>query len=223
MKSVDSPPIIAAVREQAAYSADAGMYQARTRMLHHWRRRAVELLGLRGGDVVLDVGCGTGLCFDLMQERVGPAGTIVGVDASAEMLDLARQRVAEYGWRNVVLVEAAAENAVVPFAVDAVLFCAVHDVLQSSVALANLLASARPGARVSAVGGKWASAPWAVGLNPLTSAVHAPFIRDFAGFDQPWARLGSHIDELRVREIELGCGYLACGRKRTEKPDNLSA
>ena len=159
MKSVDSPPTIAAVREQPAYSTDAGMYQSRTRMLHHWRRRAVELLRLRGGDVVLDVGCGTGLCFDLMQERIRPDGTIVGVDASAEMLDLARQRVAEYGWRNVVLVEAAAENAVVPFAVDAVLFCAVHDVLQSSVALANLLASARPGARVSAVGGKWASAP----------------------------------------------------------------
>ena len=49
MKSVDSPPIIAAVREQAAYSTDAGMYQARTRMLHHWRRRAVELLRLRAG------------------------------------------------------------------------------------------------------------------------------------------------------------------------------
>lgn len=214
MTSVDSFAIIAAVRDQAAYSTEAGLYQARTRLLHHWRRRAVELLRLCAGDAVLDIGCGTGLCFELLQERIGPGGTIVGVDASATMLDLARRRVAEHGWRNVVLVEAAAEAAVVPFAVDAVLFCAVHDVLQSSAALANVLACARPGARVSAVGGKWASAPWAVGLNTVTSAVHAPFIRDFAGFDQPWAVLAVDVDELRVREIELGCGYLASARVR---------
>ena len=170
MSSVDSSAIIAAVRDQAAYSTEAELYQARTRLLHHWRHRVVELLGLCGGDVVIDVGCGTGLCFDLLQQRIGPGGVIVGIDASGPMLELAQRRVADHGWRNVVLLQAPVEDAAIPHAADAVLFCAVHDVLQSPAALANLFAHARPGARVAAVGGKWAP-PWAVGLNALAAGM----------------------------------------------------
>jgi SAM-dependent methyltransferase len=218
VNSVDPSATVAAVQQQAAYSTEAALYQARTQLLHHWRRRAVELLDLRRGDVVLDVGCGTGLCFDLLQERVGPGGKVVGVDASTAMLDLARRRVAEHGWHNVVLVEAAAEDASVRFPVDAVLFCAVHDVLQSPTALSAVLACARPGARVAAVGGKWAPA-WAVGLNAMTRVVHAPFVRDFAGFDEPWALLAGRMRALQVREIELGCGYLASGVVRADRAD----
>ena len=157
--AADDCAIRAAVHGQSAYSTDAQLYEARTRLLHHWRRRAVELLRLRGGEVVIDVGCGTGLCFELLQQRIGPGGTIVGIDASARMLELAGRRVADHGWRNVVLVQAPVEDAIIPEAADAVLFCAVHDVLQSPAALDNLFAGTRPGARVAAVGGKWAP-PW---------------------------------------------------------------
>jgi demethylmenaquinone methyltransferase/2-methoxy-6-polyprenyl-1,4-benzoquinol methylase len=202
--------VTAAVRRQPAYTRGADLYQTRTQLLHHWRQRVVELLAPRPGDVVIDVGCGTGLCFDLLQERVGPDGAIVGIDASAEMLDVARRRVADRGWRNVELVEAAAEDARLPATADAVLFCAVHDVLQSPAALRNVFAHTRPGGRVAAVGGKWA-APWAVGLNALVTVVHAPFVRSMTGFDRPWRHLARHVPDLRVEEIELGCGYLASG------------
>ena len=37
----------------------------------------------------LDVGCGTGLCLPLLRHKVGPSGTIVGIDASAQMLEVA--------------------------------------------------------------------------------------------------------------------------------------
>ena len=198
------------MQSQPAYTTDAELYEARTRLLHHWRHRVVQLLRLRAGDVVVDVGCGTGLCFDLLQQRIGPGGTIVGIDASAPMLDLARRRVAEHGWRNVVLIHAAVEEATIPHAADAVLFCAVHDVLQSPAALSNVFAHARPGARIGAVGGKWGP-PWAVGLNALAAGVHAPFIRDFTGFDRPWSHLVDHVADLRIQEIEMGCGYLASG------------
>jgi demethylmenaquinone methyltransferase/2-methoxy-6-polyprenyl-1,4-benzoquinol methylase len=199
------------VRRQAAYTSGADLYETRTRTLHHWRQRAVELLAPRPGDVVLDVGCGSGLCFDLLQERVGPGGTVVGIDASAEMLDVARRLVTGRRWSNVVLIEAAVEEATVLPTVDAVLFCAVHDVLQSPAALRTVFAHTRPGARVAAVGGKWATNPWAVGLNAMVTAVHTPFVRDFAGFDRPWERLREHVPDLHVQEIELGCGYLASG------------
>jgi ubiquinone/menaquinone biosynthesis C-methylase UbiE len=203
--------IVAAVRRQAAYSAEAALYERRTRVFHHWRRRLVELLPMRPGEVVLEVGCGTGLCFSLVQQRIGPGGTIIGIEPAPEMLALARQRITRHGWRNVVLIEAAAEEAVISQVADHVLFCAVHDVLQSPAALRNVLARVRPSGWVASVGGKWAP-PWAIGLNAVVATTHAPFVRGFTGFDRPWAQLAEHVMHLRVQEIEMGCGYLAVGQ-----------
>jgi len=50
------------------------------------RRAAIEALAPGAGARVLDVGCGTGLNLPLLADAVGPAGEIVGVDASAAML-----------------------------------------------------------------------------------------------------------------------------------------
>ena len=56
------------------------------------RSRAIKLMGLKPGDRVLDIGCGTGLNFQLLRDKVGPQGHVVGVDASAAMLAQARNR-----------------------------------------------------------------------------------------------------------------------------------
>ena len=57
------------------------------------------------------MGCGTGLCLPLLQRKVGPSGTIVGIDASAQMLEVAGARVAEHGWDNVRLLAAPVAEA----------------------------------------------------------------------------------------------------------------
>src|SRR5437867_7962509 len=72
--------------------------------LDGWRRKAVERLNLRPGDVVVDVGCGTGLNFAPLEDAVGPQGKIIGVELTDAMLDQARQRVAGRGWTNIELV-----------------------------------------------------------------------------------------------------------------------
>jgi SAM-dependent methyltransferase len=196
--------------DQIAYTREASAYDVRTAAFEVYRRRLVDLLPLQRGDVVLDVGCGTGLCFERVRSRIGAEGVIVGVDASRDMLEMAAARVADHGWDNVVLVQAPVEDAVLPVVADHALFCATHDVLQCDDALDNVVGHVRDGGTVAATGGKWA-APWAVALNAGILALHSPFVRDFTGFDRPWRRLEPRLDRLRVQEIAMGGGYLASG------------
>jgi SAM-dependent methyltransferase len=196
-----------------AYTRDAPRYDARTSSYGRYRRSAVDLLPLACGDVVLDIGCGTGLCFELLVERVGRTGTVIGVDPAAEMLELAAQRVSDRGWGNVELVHSPVEAAALPRA-DHALFCAVHDVLQSARAVDQVVARLRPHGAVAATGGKWAP-PWAVAVNAGVMALHGPFVRNFTGFDRPWALLAERVPGLRVQEVALGGGYLASGRLRS--------
>jgi len=195
-----------------AYGRDATTYDVQTGSFERYRRQIVEELPLRRGDVVIDAGCGTGLCIPLLRERVGPEGTIIGVDAAPDMLAVAADRVAAAGWSNVVLIDSPVEDAALPEQVDHALFCAVHDVMQSGAALDHVLGRVRSGGGVAAGGGKWGPA-WAVGLNAGVLALHAPYVRDFAGFDRPWTQLASRVPGLRVREVSMGAGYVASGRR----------
>jgi ubiquinone/menaquinone biosynthesis C-methylase UbiE len=204
-------------RRLAAYTDGAASYDLLTQPFHRWRVRVVELLPLQRGDVVLDVGCGTGMCFPLLQQRIGSEGTIVGLDAAPEMLAVAAKRITDNHWTNVNLIECSAEEARIPYVVNHVLFCATHDVLQSRKALRNVLSHLAPGGWVAAVGGKWAP-PWAVGLNTIVATVHAPFVRDFTGFDRPWSLLAEQVPNLQISTIEMGCGYLAIGKVPADRP-----
>lgn len=57
-----------------------------------WRRRAIRELGLRSGDRVVDLCCGTGDLSQEMARVVGPTGRVVGVDFAAGMLRRAREK-----------------------------------------------------------------------------------------------------------------------------------
>lgn len=56
------------------------------------KRRTYDLLALRAGDHVLDVGCGAGEDVRAMAEIVGPTGRAVGIDGSATMIGAAQER-----------------------------------------------------------------------------------------------------------------------------------
>lgn len=60
------------------------------------RRRTIELAAIRDGESVLDVGCGTGTLTLAAKRRAG-AGQVRGIDASAEMIEVARQKAAKRG------------------------------------------------------------------------------------------------------------------------------
>ena len=85
------------------------------------RRRAVEALGLRPGDTVVDIACGTGQNFPLIERAIGPEGRIVGVDLTDAMLAQAQRRTESNGWSNITLVQADAADFAFPTEVDAIL------------------------------------------------------------------------------------------------------
>ncbi len=201
----------------AAYGASADRYDSRTGVFQSSRDRIVNALDPRPGDVVLDVGCGTGLCFEGLRRAVGPTGSVVGIDESPDMVRLARGRVATRRWDNVSVLNASVGQAEIPVVADKILFCAVHDVLQSVEGLRNVLAHVRPGGKVVAGGGKFTS-PWLLAMNLQVTTLHKPYVRSFAGFARPWAVLAPFLDELKVSEFALGTGFCAVGRTRARIP-----
>ena len=196
---------------QPAYRDHARSYDQRTSAFQDYRRAVVEALPVRRGQVVLDVGCGTGLCHGPLLDKVGPEGSVVGIEESPEMAAVARERIEQEGWRNVTVVQSPAEDAQIASTADAALFCAVHDILQSPGALRNVLSTLRPGAAVAAGGGKWA-APWLVAVNLPVTMLHAPYVRSFEGFQRPWHHLEQLLVDVHVRELALGSGYIMTGQ-----------
>ena len=81
-------------RAIANYRQLASGYDATCRRIDALRTRAMRELALKCGDVVFDVGCGTGSSLPMLAAAVGPAGHVVGVELSPEMAELARQRIA---------------------------------------------------------------------------------------------------------------------------------
>ncbi len=121
------------------------------------RTAAMDLLALRPGDRVLDIGCGTGLNFPHLQHRIGPTGSITAVDASAHMLRQARRRADSAGWNNVRLVEADA-TALDIATLDAgdgfdgvISTYALSLMPRWALAVSLMVAVTRPGGRVAVV------------------------------------------------------------------------
>lgn len=195
------------------YRRHAAGYDASAQRTMPLRRKVVGMLGLAPGEVVLDVACGTGLSIPLLRDAVGPAGRVVGVEVSPDMIRLARDRVAAAGWSNVTLLEAPMEEAVLDRQFDAVLFNYTHDVLQSPAALGRIFAFARPGARIAIAGIKH-PAGWLFPLRLYRLVKARPYVTTFRGLDRPWRLLESYVADLRIEPVMLGTNYLACGTVR---------
>ena len=197
----------------AQYRRRAGVYDVELALFEPVRRQAVAKLGLRPGQTVIDVGCGTGLSLPLLVAAVGRRGHVIGIEQSPEMLARARARVKAAGWRQVELVEAPVESARIPRRADAALFHFTHDILQRPDAVANVMAALEPGATVVASGLKWAP-PWALAVNLMVLPAALRSVTSLAGLAAPWQWLQPWLADFDVRPALLGGAYVASGRKR---------
>lgn len=178
------------------------------------RADAVARLALDPGEVALDLGCGTGLSFPLLERAIGPQGRIVGVDLSSEMLARAHERVAHHDWQNVTLIDGNAEEInLLAYSVDAVLCFYAQDVMNSPRALERAVSVLRPGGRFVATGGKRAGGWRGLLIDPITLASLSPFVAERSLSPQPWRHLESLVGALDVEERLWGSAYLVRGAK----------
>lgn len=193
------------------YQSKAAQYDASSEFTMPLRRRTIDLLRLKPGDVVLDVGAGTGLSYSLLLDAVGPNGRVLAFEQSPDMFKLAQSRVQREGWANVWHQESSAEEVILPEQVDAILFNYTHDVSRTPAAIANIMRFAKPGARITMAGIKFF--PWWTGpLNLVAWAKNQPYNAKAADLWSPWDIVQSYCADFELESTQWGMGYIAQGK-----------
>ena len=110
----------------------------------------VAVAELREGETVLDLGSGGGIDVLLSGRRVGPTGTVYGLDMTDEMLALARGNAEKAKATNVHFLKGVIEDIPLPAdAVDVVISnCVVNLSTDKPAVLAEIARVLRPGGRV---------------------------------------------------------------------------
>jgi ubiquinone/menaquinone biosynthesis C-methylase UbiE len=218
------PPIMPGVSAATASEPDRAeaidQYRARVRVYDFeiavsepLRRRAIDRLGLKPGETVLDVGCGTGLSFPHLEKFVGLNGAVIGVEQSPDMIAKARARTRLNGWTNVTFINAPAEEAHLDRHADAAVFHFTHDLMQTPAAIENIFRGLKRGARVVATGLKWARW-WSPGVNLFVRFAAMRSTTTMAGLDEPWRYLEPHLTGTVVQAAAGGGTYLVYGVRR---------
>lgn len=127
-------------------------------------------------DRVLDVGCGAGQTAR-EAARVATEGFVVGVDTSAEMLEIARQRAAEAGPRNAMFEHGDAQVHAFPAAGFDLCISrfGVMFFADPAAGFANLGRAMRPGGRLA----------WMVWQSQKHNTEWSTAIRQVLGLDDP--------------------------------------
>lgn len=182
-----------------------------------YREQAIESLHLKAGDTVVDVGCGTGANFPMLQERVGRNGKIIGVDFTDAMPAKARDRVERSQWRNVELVQSDVASYQFPDRVDGVVSTfAIIYVPEFDDVIRNGSRSLVTGGRLVVLDFKlpnrWMSrfAPYAIvdtrpwGLSIEMASRH------------PWESIAKYLKDMRLTERYGGFVFIAVGEQEVD-------
>jgi len=211
--------LIATYRKKAKhYDFTSRLYPAPGYPQRAQRLRAVRALGLRPGASVIDMACGTGLNFDLIEEAIGPGGRLIGVDLTDAMLARAEDRIATNGWSNISLVQADAGGFDFPAGVKAILSTyALTQVPECAEVIAH-------GAAALSGGGRWAVLDLKVPDNTpgWIAQLGTAIVRPFASIDEwtmrrPWeairVAMQEELADFSWTELFFGTAFLAAGSR----------
>jgi demethylmenaquinone methyltransferase/2-methoxy-6-polyprenyl-1,4-benzoquinol methylase len=177
-----------------------------------WRRMGIDAPHLQPGDTVVEVGCGTGLNFALLQKAVGPSGKIIGIDISEGMIERARAMVRDKGWRNVELVCGSVSGFEFPDRVGGII---AMGVLTYEPEFDKVI---ERGAKALSPGRKWVvldykmPSGWQRIFAPLFVALGSGFgvSRDLME-RHIWEAVERHLKNTKMRELYGGFVYIISG------------
>lgn len=177
-----------------------------------YRRLVIDALGAKPGDTVVEIGCGTGMNFPLLEARIGERGKIIGVDLSEAMLERAAARIRAAGWTNVQLVHAAAADYVFPDGVDGII---ATGVLTYEPDYDRVIEN---GAKALAPGKRWVVFDYKMPAGrfrhfvPLFVWIFRPFGISRALFERTiWASIQRHLRNARIQQFYFGLIFIASG------------
>jgi len=205
-----------------AYQKNAGYYDLAVKVVYPliglrintYRKKAVEYLNLKQGDCVVDLGCGTGLAFPLILEKIGPSGKLIGVDISSAMLSVAEDRVRSAQWKNVELIHSDIEQYNIPTRINGVISTGVFGYLnEREEVLENIYESLVDHARVVIVDGKRPQ-KWPSYLFKLFVKLSSPYGLTESYFDASTPDLVSRLfQNVTFEEMYSGLLYITSGEK----------
>jgi trans-aconitate 2-methyltransferase len=182
---------------------DASTYDRVSDIQLGWAREQLDRLELRGDEVVLDAGCGSGRVTAELADRV-PRGRVYAVDVAPSMVRHAREAL---GDRATVLCQDLAELEL-PQPVDAAFSNATfHWVPDHDRLFARLHATIKPGGRlVAQCGGAGNIDSFRVLADSIAQT--EPFAPHFKGWTKPWNYAGAEETEDRLQRagfVDVSC------------------
>jgi arsenite methyltransferase len=159
----------------------------------------VAVAELRAGETVLDLGSGGGIDVLLSARRVGPSGTVYGLDMTDEMLELGRRNAEKAGVRNVHFLKGLIEDIPLPDAsVDVVISnCVVNLSTDKPAVLGEIARVLRPGGRLGI-----SDVVAEDGLSPEARAERGSFVGCIAGaLSESEYRRG--LEDVGLTEIQV--------------------
>jgi trans-aconitate 2-methyltransferase len=188
---------------------DADVYDRVADPQEQWGREVLDRLPLAGDETVLDAGCGSGRVTELLLERL-PHGRVIGVDASATMVEAARKRLdgrAELHTGDLGELELEAP-------VDAVFSNAVlHWIADHDRLFERLHAALRPGGRLAAQCGARGN------VASVREAVRATYEQPaFAGLSRPPAGTWNFATAEETAERLHAAGFSEVETWTSERP-----
>jgi len=158
----------------------------------------MEALKIQPGDVVADIGAGTGYYTRRLAQKVGEKGLVYAEDIQPEMLDLLTNQMARLNLHNVKPVLGTVSDPKLPAAsVDLILMVDVYHEFDHPYEMAHAMAkSLKPGGRMVFV--EFRGEDPAVPIKPLHKMTEAQVRKEMAGLPLEWVET---IETLPIQHV----------------------